>query len=69
MCNNNDVLFNDRVFGIKGIFNNYTKQERKQLEEKVRTQVRKVRLQSCSGDLHEKFKSLWLISVSLLLKF
>ena len=60
MCNNNNVLFNDRVFGFKSILNKNTKQERKQHEGKVtRTQVREVGLQFYNGSLHEKFKSIW----------
>ena len=56
MCNNSDIMFSDRVFGFKSLFNNNTKQERKpQDEELTRTQVRKMVLQYCNGVLHEQF--------------
>ena len=49
-------MFSDRVFGFKSLFNNNTKQERKQQDEELmRTQVRKMRLQHYNGVLHEKF--------------
>ena len=49
MCNNTDIMFSDSVFGFKSLFNNNTKQERKQYDEVTRTQVRKMRLHLYNG--------------------